>query len=261
MLNKDETCLNPACEYVASCQFATKGATESDKRNVPSLRIHKNGLAVLPVVGSVDLGLKKEAQSLQDRLGEYSGVLVYISSSGGYSGSASHVMRILREVGEEIPVVAYIDYAASAALEIALACPEVYAEKDAGIGGLGTHSFNCFEGKKPVSVTSTLTTKKNIDLSHGPDVYDPKPYSSKIEDEIQALCDSIFLRIFRSISASRGVNIDRLHPLLDGSVLDGAAFVKMGLVDGVLEPEAALKILGNNIKMKRRKKESPQPFV
>ncbi len=249
--NSAEVCREPDCEYVARCKFATNKQTELDSPNLLQLKIQKNGIALFPLTGSVDSTLEMEAQALLDRLGEYRGVLVYVSSQGGYGGSAKRVMRTLQEIGNNnIPVIAYIVYAVSAALEIALACPEVYASKDGVFGGLGTHSFNCFQGKKPVSVISTLTTKKIIDLADGPDVYDPKPYSSKIENEIQALCDSALLGIFRTISATRRANLDRLYPLLNGSKLNGTALVKIGLADGVKEPMEVLEILGNKIRRK-----------
>ena len=251
-------CRNPGCKYNACCQFVPRGSPGLDNTMMLRLIIDNDGIAIFSVADDVDSLLVKEAKVLQDRLGEYKAVLVYINSGGGYSGPAESVIGILKEIGTRVPVVACIKNALSAGLSIALACQEVYIVKDGRAGGLGSHSFICYQGKQPVSTVSALSTEKSIDIESGPNFYDLQPHSEKIQNEIQQICDDALGRTFVSILESRETSIEQLGPLATGSSIGAEEMVMAGLVDAVVGPGEVRRKVGDMIKNQHKRKTTTQ---
>jgi len=163
------------------------------------------------------------------------------------------IITTIKEIARTVPVIGFIDHAASAGLEVALACPEVYIARDGFAGGLGTHYFCCFEGKTPCSVVSALSTQKKWDIESGPNSYEPRSYTDEIREEIQAICDKTLGEIFNFILNSRETSLQMLAPLADGSKIKGAEVVRAGLACGVREPEEALNELKTLIILKELK--------
>ena len=60
---------------------------------------------------------------------------------------------------------------------------------------------------------------------------------------MQQLCDRSLRRTIQSIVSARGINADRLEPLIDGRTVESQELVKIGLADAVLGPVEALEIL------------------
>jgi protease-4 len=155
-------------------------------------------------------------------------VLLDIDSPGGAPQAALEIEEAVKDTGK--PTVALIrGYGDSAAYWVATAAKTIIASPESDIGSIGVTSSFTDNAKQNAELGITyhsLSTGKYKDIG------DPnKPLT---EDEKAQIQKSIFLtfeRFIKTVSDNRGMPIERVRELADGSSWLGEEALSLGLID------------------------------
>jgi len=159
-------------------------------------------------------------------------VLMVIDSPGGSVDGLSELGDTIREVRAQKPVIAYVDgLAASAAYYIAAQATEIYAERTALIGSIGTllvlwDTSKMYEdfGIKVIVIKTGEVKGAGID---GTEITEAQ------QAEFQRMVDFFFADFITAIAKGRGKPKSEIKPMADGRVWPAPEAKTLGLIDGV----------------------------
>lgn len=210
-------------------------------------------IAVLPVEGEVhgygivtdDYGNEMTSTNMKDAVSfleqaEYEpgiyGVLALINSTGGSGAAAEQIATELKK--SAMPNAAYIvDSGASAAYLIASAADTVIASPFADVGSIGvTMSYLDYSAQNEASGIEYVSLSSAIFKNYGdPDKPLTEEERSLLERDLSVWHDELVAQV----AENRGLPIETVSRLADGSSMPGKLALEAGLVDAVGDREVA----------------------
>jgi protease-4 len=200
-------------------------------------------LAVLPLRGVI--GGRVHARDVADDLdrlrrdGKVRAVMLDIDSPGGGAVESEAIYVATRRLAATKPVLAYMrGTGASGAYFVACGATRILAFPSAIVGSIGVISA------RPVLVetlrrlgASVLVTKTGPFKDLGAPWREPTDAERAKE---QSLVDAVFRRFSEAVGTARGLDGEELARVTTGEVWLADEAVRLGLVDGVCDPEEAL---------------------
>ena len=210
-------------------------------------------IAVLPVEGEVhgygivtdDYGNEMTSTNMNDAVSfleqaEYEpgiyGVLALINSTGGSGAAAEQIATELKK--SAMPNAAYIvDSGASAAYLIASAADTVIASPFADVGSIGvTMSYLDYSAQNEASGIEYVSLSSAIFKNYGdPDKPLTEEERSLLERDLSVWHDELVAQV----AENRGLPIETVSRLADGSSMPGKLALEAELVDAVGDREVA----------------------
>ena len=210
-------------------------------------------IAVLPIEGEVhgygivtdDYGNEMTSTNMNDAVSfleqaEYEpgiyGVLALINSTGGSGAAAEQIATELKK--SAMPNAAYIvDSGASAAYLIASAADTVIASPFADVGSIGvTMSYLDYSAQNEASGIEYVSLSSAIFKNYGdPDKPLTEEERSLLERDLSVWHDELVAQV----AENRGLPIETVSRLADGSSMPGKLALEAGLVDAVGDREVA----------------------
>jgi len=160
-----------------------------------------------------------------------SGVLVRIESPGGAIGTSQEIYRSLLEFREDsIPVVVSMgNIAASGGLYCSLAAEKVFALPGSITGSIGVISQFPEATLLLDKVGVKFHTVKTGELKDAGSPF--RPVRSEDLEAFDRLLQEMFSQFVEDVAKERGLSVDSVRSLADGSVFSGRQGVEKGLVD------------------------------
>lgn len=250
-----DPCTNPGCRWHSCCSLRPAAV-------LPEVVVDQPAPAALVVVGDVDEGsvftvrhdlplpigelhvrgrvseenLNEALDEAEAEMGGLCGLLLTINTAGGESMVGKRIEALVLEAKHLVPVVCFVEYAASAGVLPALAATQTFAAKDGMIGGFGSLLPAC-DGTTPRLLVSRQTPRK---LDGGAArSYAPRFFIRDGEHlaRLQGVLDEANERDFQWVSRYVNGNTEALRLLMDGRVIGAREALAAGLVDGVLPHE------------------------
>ena len=210
-------------------------------------------IAVLPIEGEVhgygivtdDYGNEMTSTNMNDAVSfleqaEYEpgiyGVLALINSTGGSGAAAEQIATELKK--STMPNAAYIvDSGASAAYLIASAADTVIASPFADVGSIGvTMSYLDYSAQNEASGIEYVSLSSAIFKNYGdPDKPLTEEERSLLERDLSVWHDELVAQV----AENRGLPIETVSRLADGSSMPGKLALEAELVDAVGDREVA----------------------
>ena len=210
-------------------------------------------IAILPIEGEVhgygiitdDYGNEMTSTNMNDAVSfleqaEYEpgiyGVLALINSTGGSGAAAEQIATELKK--STMPNAAYIvDSGASAAYLIASAADTVIASPFADVGSIGvTMSYLDYSAQNEASGIEYVSLSSAIFKNYGdPDKPLTEEERSLLERDLSVWHDELVAQV----AENRGLPIETVSRLADGSSMPGKLALEAGLVDAVGDREVA----------------------
>ena len=164
------------------------------------------------------------------------GVVIEISSYGGSPYASTEIMNAIKNMGK--PTVAVIrGSAASGGYLIASATDRIFANEVSEIGGIGvTMSYLDYsqKNKKEGIVFHELSTAKFKNYGD-PD----KPLTSEEKELIMRDLKIMHEAFVKNVSKNRGIEIEKVEKLADGSTMLGKMAKENGLIDEMGDTKSA----------------------
>ena len=164
------------------------------------------------------------------------GVVIEISSYGGSPYASTEIMNAIKNMGK--PTVAVIrESAASGGYLIASATDRIFANEVSEIGGIGvTMSYLDYsqKNKKEGIVFHELSTAKFKNYGD-PD----KPLTSEEKELIMRDLKIMHEAFVKNVSKNRGIEIEKVEKLADGSTMLGKMAKENGLIDEMGDTKSA----------------------
>lgn len=230
-------------------------------RNYKPYRVEQ-GIAVLPITGTLVhkfgyvqplsgmTGYDGIAKRLQQAVSDpdVRGVLLDIDSPGGEVAGAFDTADLIARMREIKPVWALAsDMACSAGYLLAAACSHRLATQTARVGSVGV-------------VVAHRSIEKALELSgiditliySGAHKVDGNPYQQlpvEVQADIQAKIDTARVMFAENVSAHTGLSTSAIMAT-EAAVYDGAAAVKIGFADEIVNYADAISVMAANIKPK-----------
>ncbi len=158
------------------------------------------------------------------------GVVVHIDSRGGSALASDRILRAVRKLGEEKPVVAYMgNIAASGGYMIALGGQELIAQPATITGSIGVVAARL--------IVERLATRLGVSLqresrgAHAGMLSPFRPFSETERARFESLIDAGYNRFVGSVAEARGRSFEEIEPLARGRVWAATAAKERGLVD------------------------------
>ena len=230
-------------------------ANDGDEDDRPYERT-EGGTAILSMAGP----LTKKATSAQSLFGgtstietqralreavkdpEVKRIALHIDSPGGQVSGTADLADAVAKANKSKPVMAYIsDMGASAAYWIASQASAIYANTTAMVGSIGVftviNDMSQAAAEQGVKVHVVRAGKFKGSATPGTEVTESQ--LAEFQREIDAIA-KVFIG---AVAKGRGISQDAAASLADGRVHIGASAKKMGLIDGVMGFEDAVKAL------------------
>jgi signal peptide peptidase SppA len=163
---------------------------------------------------------------------EVGSILLVIDSPGGTVAGTAELAADVAAAAEKKQVVAVVeDIGASAAYWVASQASQVFAQKTAAVGSIGTYgvvvdSSQSAEKKGYKVHVVRAGDNKGVGTPGSPVTQD---HLDQFQDEINALNDCFV----SGVADGRGMSVDDVSKLSTGQTWIGEAAVKAGLIDGV----------------------------
>jgi protease IV len=165
-----------------------------------------------------------------DPTGNIKGVLFEINSPGGAAVAALDISKQIKDL--DLPNAALIgDVGASGGYMVASAADRIFASTMSDVGSIGvTMSYveNSLKNKKDGLTYVPLTTGKFKDAG-SPE----KPLSEDDRTYFQAQLDTVYNEFIKLVSENRGLSIEDVKAIADGSTLIGQQAVDKKLIDQI----------------------------
>ncbi|MBI3547678.1 MAG: signal peptide peptidase SppA [Elusimicrobia bacterium] len=183
----------------------------------------------------LDLGDKKEVKA----------IVLDINSPGGSVGAVQEVYQAILRVRNEKkkPVVAVVgDIAASGGYYLAAACDKIVVHPGSLIGSIGV-IFNRIEAE-PLLKKIGITTEP-IKSGKMKDIGSPaRPMTKEEKEVLQAIIDDTYGQFLTAVAEGRKMPVDKVRPMADGRIFNGAQALSLGLVDQLGDSRDALLLAG-----------------
>ena len=218
--------------------------------------VTSNGIAVISISGQIMKGVSKfgGTSSLLTRMAlrsameddKIKGIMFHIDSPGGTVAGVDELATDIARAAEKKIVRAHIDdLGASAALWIAAQASTLTANKMAQIGSIGA-----FIVLEDTSGKAEMEGIKVHVISSGPlkgAFADGAPITDAQLASVQKTVDDITGHFLTAISIGRGMDMDKVEALADGSTMIAKDALSAGLIDDVMSFEDAINDLSAEI--------------
>ncbi len=190
-----------------------------------------NKIGVLEVEGVIaDSRLLTERISAFREQGAIKAVVLRINSPGGSVAPSQEIYTELKRLAEAKPLVVSMGaVTASGGYYLALAGKRLFANPSTITGSIGViMSFPNYQelmGKVGVK-TEVVKSGRYKDIGSA-----TKDFSAEDRQLLQEMIDDVHQQFVETVSAERGVSLERLRTLADGRIFTGRQALKIGLID------------------------------
>ncbi len=181
------------------------------------------------------------------------GVVLWVNSPGGSGFASEAIWWALKQLGEEKPVVTYMEnYAASGGYYVAAGTHKIISSPLCLTGSIGV-----FGGKANVE---TLMQRLKVGyhvVGDSPGIRMVSPFRSATPVDQQRWIDQLGLfydRFLMRVAENRDMTVDEVHELAQGKVYLGHQAEKVGLVDACGSMQDAVEEVCNTAKIPVPKK-------
>ncbi len=228
----------------AKSQSQARAQIETPEELISSIITkHDNGVAVMEIVGS----LTKFGSSLGNPVGtilmrkairdlaqdsSVNTILLHIDSPGGSVAGTADLANAVFEASQVKTVFAFVrDVAASAAFWIASQAQQIFTNQTAAVGAIGVFSVLADFSEEAKSLGIKVHVVKSAQFK-GIGV-EGAPITKDQLAEVKRVMVDLHEEFVKSVAKGRGMSIDEINELADGSIQIGQKAVDMGLVDGI----------------------------
>lgn len=175
---------------------------------------------------------------------DVAGVILRVDSPGGDAIASDQMLRAVRRLAEEKPVVVSMSNVAASGGYYIAAAPEVpiiaYPGTQTGSIGVFTMMLNLRQMYDKLGITKEVLTRGRFAAIDS----DYKPMSGPEREKLRAYVDAIYDTFLSRVAEARDEDVDAIHELAQGRVWIGSQALENGLVDelgGFRAAVAALK--------------------
>ncbi|MCB9810878.1 MAG: signal peptide peptidase SppA [Candidatus Nomurabacteria bacterium] len=205
---------------------------------------------ILPYNGFEDYGLVTTPGMVRDFIASaekdlgVDGLLLEINSPGGTPVAAEQISQMIRSTS--LPTISLIgDIGASGGYLVAAGSNKIIASAMSDVGSIGVTMSYVENSKKNEKKGLTF-----VELSTGEfkDAGNPnKPLTDAEREKFEADLEIIHNEFVRQVADLRGLSVENVQELADGSTMPGAKAVDAGLVDMVGNREIARQEFANRL--------------
>lgn len=209
---------------------------------------------ILPFTGLLDVPLVITPEAVEEFVrnaeaeSEIEGILIEINSLGGTPVASQRIAESLK--GTDLPVVVLIgDIAASGGYLVASAADHIVASAMSDVGGIGVNMSYIEESKRyeEEGLTYVQLTSGEFKDAGSPD----RPITERERERFQADLDLLHSEFIKIVADYRGMELEAVERLADGSSMPGVRALEEGLVDSLGGIDSATSILsaltGNSV--------------
>jgi protease-4 len=205
---------------------------------------------ILPFNGLVDVPLVVTPEAVEEFVrnaeaeNRIDAILVEINSPGGTPVASERIAETLKT--SSLPVVALVgDIAASGGYMVAAAADHIVASPMSDVGSIGVNMSYIEESKKneEEGLTYVQLTTGEFKDSGSPN----RAITERERDRFQEDLDLIHTEFVKLISEYRGIELERVEELADGSSMPGVRAIENNLVDSLGGLATAREVLASLI--------------
>lgn len=162
---------------------------------------------------------------------DVAGVILRVDSPGGDAIASDQMLRAVRRLAEEKPVVVSMSNVAASGGYYIAAVPEVpiiaYPGTQTGSIGVFTMMLNLRQMYDKLGITKEVLTRGRFAAIDS----DYKPMSAPEREKLRAYVDAIYNTFLSRVAEARDEDVEAIHALAQGRVWIGSQAVENGLVD------------------------------
>lgn len=162
---------------------------------------------------------------------DVAGVILRVDSPGGDAIASDQMLRAVRRLAEEKPVVVSMSNVAASGGYYIAAAPEVpiiaYPGTQTGSIGVFTMMLNLRQMYAKLGITKEVLTRGRFAAIDS----DYKPMSAPEREKLRAYVDAIYNTFLSRVAEARDEDVEAIHELAQGRVWIGSQAVENGLVD------------------------------
>lgn len=220
-------------------------------------------VAIIPIKGEITSGgcscnifgceqcaqvkVLKEMLKAAEEDNSVKAIVLNINSGGGGVIASSEVMLAVKETKK--PVVARIgELGASGAYYIASAADKIVVDKNSVTGSIGVVMyFQQYYGlMEKLGVNMTVIKAGNYK-----DIGSPyRPMKEEEKKELQEMVGSVYENLIHDIAENRGLSVEYVRNISDGSIYIGSEAKSLGLVDELGNLDDAISLAGELSRIK-----------
>ena len=236
---------------VSSGQYA-RSISASDSRGEKIALLHAIGTIMSgesradPFSGTQNVLGSRTFNSLIDELQDdesIAGVILRIDSPGGDAIASEQMLRAVRRLSDEKPVVISMSTTAASGGYYIASVPNVpiiaYPGTYTGSIGVFTIHVNLRELYDKLGISKEILTRGRFAGINS----DYKPLSAAEREKIRGYVDSIYETFLSRVAAGRGVDADEIRELAEGRVWVGSQANENGLVDEIGGYQRAVELV------------------
>lgn len=192
-------------------------------------------VGVIELFGAIDEELGRTFIKQLDRWADKNSIeaiVIHINSPGGGVSISQEIYDAVKRAKEKKPVVAAMaSVAASGGLYVACAADRIVANPGTVTGSIGViFQFNTFRGLMD-KIGIDAETIKSGELK---DVGSPyRSMTKKEELMLRSVVMDTYEQFVGAVAEGRGMEIEQIYPLADGSIFTGLQAYNLGLVDSL----------------------------
>jgi protease-4 len=169
------------------------------------------------------------------------GVMLEMESPGGSSTASECLFHRLKRLNEKKPLYCYALMAASGGYMAAAAARKIYASSTALVGSIGVLSVKPVlrEFMEKVGVNLEVMKKgamKDMTLFH-------RESTEEERRSWEALHEEIYARFIDLVAGARALEREKVAALASGELFSARRALDLGLIDGVMDYDAAMEEL------------------
>ena len=162
---------------------------------------------------------------------DVAGVILRVDSPGGDAIASDQMLRAVRRLAEEKPVVVSMSNVAASGGYYIAAAPQVpiiaYPGTQTGSIGVFTMMLNLRQMYDKLGITKEVLTRGRFAAIDS----DYKPMSAPEREKLRAYVDAIYNTFLSRVAEARDEDVEAIHELAQGRVWIGSQAVENGLVD------------------------------
>ena len=162
---------------------------------------------------------------------DVAGVILRVDSPGGDAIASDQMLRAVRRLAEEKPVVVSMSNVAASGGYYIAAAPEVriiaYPGTQTGSIGVFTMMLNLRQMYDKLGITKEVLTRGRFAAIDS----DYKPMSAPEREKLRAYVDAIYNTFLSRVAEARDEDVEAIHELAQGRVWIGSQAAENGLVD------------------------------
>lgn len=162
---------------------------------------------------------------------DVAGVILRVDSPGGDAIASDQMLRAVRRLAEEKPVVVSMSNVAASGGYYIAAAPEVpiiaYPGTQTGSIGVFTMMLNLRQMYDKLGITKEVLTRGRFAAIDS----DYKPMSAPEREKLRAYVDAIYNTFLSRVAEARDEDVEAIHELAQGRVWIGSQALENGLID------------------------------